>query len=162
LAQYRRPLRGDLAWCFVCIAFSRNAGPHSLVACYSVFKDRATPLDAEPSSVSSLDCLVGVARTTGLLQGGRRIYYRRPGQSSAVLQLSAAGAAPDCERSMFRSTSSTRQAYLRDCSAVLLARGATSTPHRVSRQAPWRLFFRRRDAPRGAASTPRRVTPSST
>ena len=63
--------------CFVCIAFSRNAGPHSLVACYSVFKDRAPSPDTEPSSVSSLECLVGVASTTGLRQG-RAAYLHQP------------------------------------------------------------------------------------
>lgn len=112
----------------MCIAFSRNAGPHSLVACYSVFKDRATPLDAEPSSVSSLDGLVGVARTTGLLQGGRRIYIRCPGSSSALLRFlqpelhrTARGR---CLDQPLRPVKPTAE----PCSAVLLARGATSTP----------------------------------
>jgi hypothetical protein len=78
-------LRGELAFrCYVCIAFSRNAGPHSLVACYSVFKDRAPSPEMEPSSNPSLDCLAGVAKTTDLLQGGRRIYYRRPGSSRGI------------------------------------------------------------------------------
>jgi len=147
----------------VCIAFSRNAGPHSLVACYSDFKDRAPSPDAEQSSESSLDCLADVTKTTGLLQGGRRIYIHRPGSSRGHLQpLLPVGAAPDCERSMFRSTSPTRQAYLRAELGELLARGATSNPSSSLPSSTLATFLHRLDASRGAASTPRRVIPSRT
>lgn len=73
-------------------------------------------------------CLVGVARTTGLLQGGRRIYIRCPGSSSALLRFlqpelhrTARGR---CLDQPLRPVKPTAE----PCSAVLLARGATSTP----------------------------------
>jgi hypothetical protein len=153
-------LRGGSAWCFVCIAFSRNAGPHSLVACYSVFKDRAPPLDAEPSSVSSLECLAGVARTTGLRQGGRRIYLSHPGSSSANLRLSspelhltARGRCLDQPLPPVKHSTET-------FSAACLARGATSTPSPSIPSSTPAIFFRLRSS-RGPTSLPP-TGPSST
>jgi hypothetical protein len=146
----------------VCIAFSRNAGPHSLVACYSVFKDRAPPLDAEPSSTSSLDCLAGVARTSGLHQGGRLLPLPPlPVKCDSLtfspeMRRTARGRCLDQPLQLVKPASE----FL---SAACSARARLLPPHRVSRQglrrfsSPSSLAGAYFPAPYGYLQPPRRL-----
>jgi hypothetical protein len=87
---------------------------------------------------SSLECLAGVARTTGLRQGGGRIYIRHPGSSRGDFQRLPLELLPTARGRLLDQPLAPVKPAAETVSAACLE-GARLLPlHRVPRQAPLR------------------------
>jgi hypothetical protein len=87
LARHRRPLRGGSASGASCVLRSQGMRVRilSLLAIQFSKTERHPPIRSEAPS-RALNAWSESLRTTGLRQGGRRIYLCRPGSSRAHLQ----------------------------------------------------------------------------